>query len=309
MITTVCLNPAVDRTVSVAKFVRGGLNRVISSRTDAGGKGVNVAVTLSRLGEAASAAAFLPEGNAKLIEDKLASEGVALFAVRQAGAVRTNLKLLDESLREITEVNESGPSVTPSQLDDMRALIAQRARQSDMIVFSGSLPPGCPADFYRELIAIARESGCMTALDADANRLREGLKALPDLIKPNRHELEELTGHRAETLSEIDAAARSLTDGGIKIVAVSMGGDGAYITDGKRALYAGALAVTPSSTVGAGDAMLAGLAAGLRRASSLEDAFRLGMACGAASVTSEGTGLIDRKLVMALYPSVDIHNL
>ena len=306
MMTAVCLNPAIDRTASVAALTPGGLNRVIASRSDAGGKGVNVAVTLARLGEEAACLAFLPRENSRLLEEKLRSEGVAGAGVPLAGAIRTNLKVLDESRGEITEINESGAPVNRAQLDDMASLIERYAAKSDYLILSGSLPPGCPGSFYREIMERVAPLPCRVALDADAKGLREGLRARPYLVKPNRHELEELTGAPLNDLEAIGRAARALTEGGVGVAAVSLGSEGALVTDGASSLFAPRVAVTPRSTVGAGDAMLAGLAAGLRRGLPLCEAFRLSVACAAASVTSEGTGLICRETVEALLPQVRI---
>ena len=308
MITCVCLNPAVDRTVSVPTLTPGGLNRVAASRSDAGGKGVNVAVTLARLGMDAACLSFLPRENGRLIEEKLASEGVAGASVPLEGAIRTNLKVFDESRREITEINESGAPVNEKALADMAALIAGYAERSDFLVLSGSLPPGCPPSFYRDVMAHAPRA-CRYVLDADANRLREGLKARPFLIKPNLHELRELTGEPLNGLSDIDRAARSLVGQGVGVVAVSMGGEGAFITDGRVSLRAPRVDVAVRSTVGAGDAMIAGLVSGLSRGLTLEETFRLGVACATASVMSEGTGLIENTAVQALLPLVKIEIL
>ena len=308
MITCVCLNPAVDRTVSVPTLTPGGLNRVAASRSDAGGKGVNVAVTLARLGMDAACLSFLPRENGRLIEEKLASEGVAGASVPLEGAIRTNLKVFDESRREITEINESGAPVNEKALADMAALIASYAERSDFLVLSGSLPPGCPPSFYRDVMAHAPRA-CRCVLDADANRLREGLKARPFLIKPNLHELRELTGKSLNGLSDIDRAARSLVGQGVGVVAVSMGGEGAFITDGRVSLRAPRVDVAVRSTVGAGDAMIAGLVSGLSRGLTLEETFRLGVACATASVMSEGTGLIENTAVQALLPLVKIEIL
>ena len=309
MITAVCLNPAIDRTVSVPALTPGGLNRVSASRSDAGGKGVNVAVTLARLGEQAACVAFLPRENGRLVEEKLKNEGVEAAGVALEGAIRTNLKVLDEAKSEITEINESGAPVNEAQLQEMAALIARYAVRSDYLVLSGSLPPGCPASFYRDIMEKIAPLSCRVVLDADASRLKEGLKARPFLIKPNRHELEELTGESLHTLADVDRAARSLTAAGVSLVAVSMGGEGALITDGVVTLYAPRLAVTLRSTVGAGDAMVAALTAGLRRGLSMEDTFRLGVACATASVMSEGTGLIDPKTARSLLTQVHIERI
>ena len=183
MITTVCLNPAIDRSISIAEFNYGGMNRVKSVRSDAGGKGVNVAVTASRLGLETECISFLHKNGGKEIENRLISSGVSSDGVWLDGTLRTNIKLLDQSRNIITEINESGAPVSEAALQKMTALIARHAQDSDFLVLAGSLPPGCPADYYRTLIEAAENMKCRCILDADGDKLKEGLKARPYLIK------------------------------------------------------------------------------------------------------------------------------
>ena len=309
MITTVCLNPCIDKTVSVSALIPGGLNRIRSSRLDVGGKGVNVAVTLSRLGMDARCALFLPgEGSAPLT-DKLRAEHIGMDAVNVPGCLRVNLKVFDESESRITELNESGAPVTDAALEEMARVIENCARHSDLVVLSGSLPPACPSDYYRTLIERLNGAGVKCALDADGLRLREGLKAHPYLVKPNRDELEELTGEPLRTLNDIARAARGLIERGVSIAAVSLGAEGALIADEHSVYYAPKLDIPVRSTVGAGDAMCAGLCAGLARGDLLEDIFRLGMACAGAAVMSEGTRPIERAECERLMPRVDVRQM
>ena len=309
MITAVCLNPAIDHTVTLPRLVVGELNRVTGAMSQAAGKGVNVAITMARLGEDVTCAAFLPRQNGALLERRLEGEGVRGAFVDTDGAIRTNTKIIDLESGEATEVNESGAAVTAEDLARMSLTLRSLAEKSRVMVLSGSLPPGCPADYYRRVMEDIAGAGCQCFLDADTTRLREGLKAHPFLIKPNRTELEQLTGEKMATLADIDRAARGLVDGGARMVCVSLGGDGAYLTDGATALRAEGLRVQARSTVGAGDAMIGGLAAGYDRGLPMEEMFRLGMACGAASVMSEGTGLIDKATCDTLLPQVKITKL
>lgn len=309
MITTVCLNPCIDKTASVSALIAGGLNRIRSARTDAGGKGVNVAVTLSRLGLDARCVLFLPEeGSAPLIE-KLRAEHVAVGAVDVAGSLRTNLKIFDESESRITELNESGAPVTDAALEDMTRVIEGCAQGSELVVLSGSLPPACPADYYRTVMERIAHTNARCVLDADGLRLRAGLEARPYLVKPNRDELEELTGEPLKTLDDIARAARGLIERGVGIAAVSLGAEGALIVDEHDVYCAPRLEIPVRSTVGAGDAMCAGLCAGIARGGSLEEIFRLGMACAGAAVMSEGTRPIERAECEKLLPRVEIRRL
>ncbi|MBQ2955052.1 MAG: 1-phosphofructokinase [Clostridia bacterium] len=305
MITTVCLNPAIDRSISIAEFTYGGMNRVKSVRNDAGGKGVNVAVTLARLGLETQCISFLHKNGGKEIENRLLTDGVKSAGVWLDGTLRTNIKLLDMSKNVVTEINESGAAVSESDLQKMNDMIARYAQESDFLVLSGSLPPGCPADYYRTIIESLEGTSCRCVLDADGAKLTEGLKAKPYLIKPNQYELELLVGRPLSSLDDIKGAALDLIDRGISIVAVSMGGDGAMITDGTQCIYAPRLNVEVRSTVGAGDAMIAGLTAGCLAELPLEEIFVKGVACATASVMTEGTQLIEKAAYKSLIPEVE----
>lgn len=309
MITTVCLNPAIDRSISIAEFTYGGMNRVKSVRSDAGGKGVNVAVTAARLGLETECISFLHKNGGKEIENRLISNGVSSDGVWLDGTLRTNIKLLDQSRNIVTEINESGAPVSEESIKKMADLIARHAQDSDFLVLSGSLPPGCPADYYRTLIEAAEGMNCRCVLDADGARLLEGLKARPYLIKPNQYELEMLVGCPLGSMEEIKGAALDLIDQGVSIVAVSMGADGALITDGSETLYAPRLEVEVKSTVGAGDAMIAGLTAGCLAELPLSEVFIKGVACGSASVMTEGTQLIDKAVYKSLLNKVEIKSI
>ena len=177
MMTAVCLNPAIDRTASVAALTPGGLNRVIASRSDAGGKGVNVAVTLARLGEEAACLAFLPRENSRLLEEKLRSEGVAGAGVPLAGAIRTNLKVLDESRGEITEINESGAPVNRAQLDDMASwnIIPYAVTGENASDTTYSMPGTRLSVMYPDADSVARAAELIAKMKEGGNLSAAGL--------------------------------------------------------------------------------------------------------------------------------------
>lgn len=309
MITTVCLNPCIDRSISIAEFAYGGMNRVQSLRNDAGGKGVNVAITAARLGLETECITFLRKNGGHEIENRLMGNGVSSDAIWLDGTLRTNIKLLDRSNGIITEINESGASVTAEDLQKMTSLVCAHAQDSDFLVFSGSMPPGCPTDYYRTLIEAVEGLNCRCVLDADGDRLIEGLKARPFLIKPNKPELEAVVGRPLNTLQEIRDAATVYIDMGVSVVAVSMGSEGALITNGSESYYAPRLAVEVKSTVGAGDAMIAGYTAGFLAELPLDEVFRKGVACATASVMTEGTLLIDKAVYRSLLDKIEIQSI
>ncbi len=309
MITTISLNPSIDRTVNVEKFVSGGLNRVVSAHSVAAGKGINVALTASALGVASECIGFMYREGSKLFEKRLMVGGVEYNFVWCDGSVRTNVKVFDQSTGTITEINESGARVSEDDLKRMTDLVALHAENTDYLVLAGSLPPGCPADYYRTLIQTVEGLGCRCVLDADGDRMRYGLEACPFMIKPNRYELELMTGEKLNSLKEIRDAAQKYLDMGVSVVTVSLGSEGALITDGDETLYAPKLALDVKSTVGAGDAMVAGLTCGFIGDNELEDAFRMGVACASARCATESYRVIDKTEYKRLLDQVKIERV
>ena len=308
MITSVCLNPCIDRTVEIDKFTYAGMNRILSSREDGCGKGVHVALVSKYLGMDAACIGFLFNDNGHLIKSRLDAADVKEDCLWLPGKVRTNLKIFDRENAKITEVNEAGEKMTPEILDQMVQKVKEYAKISDIMVFTGSLPPETPVAFYKTLIE-ATEGRCRCFLDAEGQKLTEGMKAKPFFIKPNQYELELRVGRKLPTIADIKQAALECVADGISIVAVSMGGDGAFITDSKTSYFAPNLPLTVRSTVGAGDCMVGGFLHGLHLGEDLAGLFRRGVAAGNAAVTTEGTQLITRELYEEMLPRITIEEV
>ncbi len=307
MIGCICLNPCIDRTVEIEEFTYGGMNRILSWREDGCGKGVNVALVARTLGMDSLCAGFLFEDNGALIAERLRAAGAGEECVWLPGKVRTNLKVFDRKNARITEINEAGAFIGEKEREKMVEKVRDLARRCDTLVFTGSLPPGCPADFYKTLIESAK--GCRCVLDAEGEKLTRGMEARPYLIKPNQYELELRVGRKLETLPEIKEAAMRCAREGIAVVAVSMGGDGALITDGETCYYAPVVPVKVRSTVGAGDSMVAGFLHGLSLGEDLAGVFRRGVAAGTAAVTTEGTQLMELEDYEAMLSRVAIEEI
>ena len=309
MITAVSLNPSIDRTLTVENFTPGGLNRIISRGDNAAGKGINVALTVSGLGLDAECVGFMYRDSAPLFEKRLMMNSTAYDFIWCEGCARTNIKVFDRAAGVITELNESGQAIEEEKLNEMVELVARHADNSDYLILSGSTPPGCPDDYYRTLIRAVEGLGCRCVLDADGERLRYGLEARPFMIKPNRAELEGMTGSRLATTEEIKRAALKYIDMGVEVVAVSLGADGALITDGHETLYAPRMNIEVKGTVGAGDAMVAGLVAGFMGDLDLHEAFRMGVACASTRCVTEGYKTIDRTVYKAFLEMVNIERV
>ena len=306
MITTICLNPALDRTVTVDALIPGQVNRIRQSRTDVGGKGVNVAVVCRRLGiDAQVIGCAGVDGYAKL-RAKAKEEEIGCDFHTVEGSIRVNTKVFPLDGSGVTELNEPGPTLTAEDLDIFFDLAIEKTRESDYVVVTGSLPPGCPAHTYRELIR-AINTPCI--LDVGGEALRLGVDAKPFLIKPNHHELAATVGRELHTLEDIRGAAQSFVDRGVRHVVVSLGKNGALYVGEESCFYAPEIPVEVKSTVGAGDALVGGLLYGLVKHGSMREAFRAGAAAGTASVMTEGTQLIIPDDFMRLLSQVQLQEL
>jgi 1-phosphofructokinase len=284
-VATVTLNPAIDRTIEVSGLAPGAVNRATHLGDRPGGKGINVAAALAPQGIRTAALGFLGSDNAELFATFLKARGIEDGCLRLPGATRTGLKIVDPERGETTDLNF--PGLTPTAED-----LATLVRQFDTIetrwcILAGSLPPGVPVSFYRDTIMRLKARGIRVGLDASGSPLREALEAAPDFIKPNLHELTELMGHELPDQAAMTAAARALNARGVPLVVVSLGADGALFVSDDAVIHASPPPITVRSTVGAGDAMVAGIVAAQLRGLALEECARLATAYSVSALKRE----------------------
>jgi 1-phosphofructokinase len=307
MIVTVCMNPAIDKTVEIESLVPGGLNRIQKVEYDAGGKGINVSKTIHALGGTSVATGFLGGNAGKMIEHLLKEQGISCDFVYVDGETRTNTKVF-EKCGAVTELNEPGPSITEAQLMMLVEKLSGYADKQTLFVLSGSVPKGVPAEIYGKIITLVHEKDAKVLLDADGELFRQALPEKPEMIKPNKEELQAYAGISAPTTKEdLRAVAEGFLENGIQRVAVSMGSEGALFV--KKGFFAEcpALSVEAHSTVGAGDAMVAAMAYAWEEDLSEEETIRLCMAASAGAVTTIGTKPPKKELVEYLKTQVKIY--
>jgi 1-phosphofructokinase len=308
-VVTVTLNAAVDQTLDCPGFAVGAVNRVVGQSIHAGGKGINVAAFLAGRAGMVTATGFLGADNAGAFEALFAMHGIRDRCVRLPGASRVNVKVVDRDNQQVTDINLPGLVIPDEALVRLCAELEVLADEHAWFVLAGSVPAGVPVDIYGELTRRLHARGARVAVDASGASLRQAVDARPDLIKPNQHELGELLGAPVSGRAEVLAAARALQRGGITVVAVSMGGDGAILVDGERALLAVPPAVEVASTVGAGDALVAGILAGGIAGGDLEACARIGTAFAAGTLSQIGPLLPPDERLAALAGAVRIERL
>ncbi len=309
MIYTVTLNPAIDKTVEIPDFTAGKVNRVCSLRLDAGGKGINVTKCLKNLGTQSIAAMLCGGSSGEKLLAMLARQQVQTLALSVPGETRTNLKIIDPAGKTNTDINEPGPEVTSDILDTLKHTIGERIQPGDGVILSGSLPKGAGVDTYRDWCSYFRSLGVRVYLDADGEAMKQGITAIPYMIKPNDEELSRLMGRPVDTLEELVQAGKELLATGIQEVVISLGGKGALFVSREGIYLAQALQVPVRSTVGAGDSMVAAMAYGGEKQLPRQQLLRLAVAMGAASVMCDGTQAPDAETVHTLAKEVIIQEV
>ena len=287
MILTVGMSPSVDVTIELDSLNVGKVNVVKSKTLSFTGKALNVAIGVARLGADAFATGFMYNENGNMFEQALDKEGVPFSFVWNNGRVRENYKCIDKKSM-LTEINDVGGQVSEEKLVDLLQMIRSTSMRADVTVISGGLPRGVGAEYYRELFR-AVDSRSLRIADTEGTKLFAALEAEIDLVKPNIDELEQTLGREFTDKSEILSGCRELLDRGAKAVLLSLGKDGAIITNGTKNYYCKSINVAVNSTVGAGDGMVAAAATMMQRGADLSDILRAGVAAGTATVTTFGT--------------------
>ena len=297
MIVTLTANPSLDRTVTLpGPLSRGQVQRALTTTSDPGGKGVNVARVVTAAGRLA--VAVLPGQHDDPLLLALRDVQVTHRPVPVAGRVRVNLTLTEPD-GTTTKVNEPGLELDADVREALAAVLVREAAGARWAVLSGSLPPGVPVDWYAELVARLRTTGARVALDTSGDpllaTLADGVSALPDLVKPNGEELAELTGQAGRDLENDPAAAVEAASGllerGVGAVLATLGAAGALLVTPEGSWSATPPRIRARSSVGAGDSALAGYLLADLDGAGPEDRLRSAVAHGAAAASLPGSSL------------------
>ena len=302
MIVTVTPNPSIDRTVTLtAPLTRGAVHRVTSVTTEPGGKGVNVARALTLAG--LDAVAVLPAPATDPLVDALQASAVAFRCVPTTEAVRTNLAITEHD-GTTTKLNEPGAALDVLALDALTRSVIASAEAASWVVLSGSLPPGVPDAWYADIVAHLAPYPCRVAIDTSERPLAALVdsldRAAPDLIKPNAEELAGVLGYSPQALEAavahgdpepVVSAAHQLVDRGVGAVLATLGAAGAVLVDGTGSWMATPPPIVPRSTVGAGDASLAGYVRADVGGAVPPERLQMAVAYGSAAAALPGSAL------------------
>jgi 1-phosphofructokinase family hexose kinase len=304
-------NLCLDRTLRLPRLAPGAVHRSGQADVTAGGKGVNVARVLRSHGHRPVLVGLVPTVDGEQLRSLLLDEGTELVGVPVRGRTRAATVLVEDAGR-VTVVNEPGPEVDAGTWAAYREAVDAALGQHDVLVCTGSLPPGAPADSYGQLTALAREHGAVVVVDAARDALAAALASGPDLVSPNLAEAEAVLAGSHTGPEEVDedaadiehrgtVAARALVAAGARRAVVTLGGAGAVMVtpagvDGhasEHVLVLRAPRVAVASPVGAGDSFVGGVVVGLAREETWPAAVRRGIATATASVEQLLAGGVD----------------
>lgn len=307
-IAALCLNPAVDVTYEVAHLIANQKTYATSTRYDPGGNGINVGRALRRLQVNAQTFCVVGGEMGEFLKRMLAKQLDNVYYEEVEGETRINGTVLERETDTQYEVSGIGPVLSPEHLEHLVENFL-KAVGSGYAVITGSIQPNVSADLYSELAHRVREQGGRAIIDAPVKLLKPALAGKPFLIKPNLFELESLLNKPLTGIDVVAEEARRIQRKGIDYVCVSMGPDGALLVGPDNTYHATAPCVEVSSTVGAGDSMVAGLTAALALGNEPFEALRQGVACGSSTVRHPGTELFTLENMAELMPQIEIQAL
>ncbi len=299
MIATVTLNAAIDKTIICHQVKSGGITRAEEALAVAGGKGINVARTVFKLGGEVLATGLAGGSNGAIIRNLLEQEKIDYHLVELRDNSRMCLTIIEKCNQTITELYDPSPVVQPEEWENFKRFMSKLARKADLITLDGSLPSGLSDEAYGELIFLIRKANerCKVILDTSGQALQKGIKAKPFMIKPNRDEMEILIGHSLSDKEEQIKAVKTLLEEGIEVVVLSLGNKGVVFGYNRAVYQVDPLAVEVKSPVGCGDALVGGFAHRFLGAGDVIEAVKYGVASATSNLTSKTQGNVSRTQV------------
>ncbi len=306
MITVVTFNPSIDRLYKVENFEIGSVQRAHFVNPTAGGKGINVAKVLKKLGQDINCVGFLGGFNGDYIKSKIESLGIKDNFTKIEEETRLCINIIDRN-NVSTEVLENGPYINQNEIMEFENNLFNILENTKVLVASGSLAKGIPKDYYYKLGNLCNEKNIKFILDSSGESLKFGLKAKPYLIKPNVEELENLSGKKIRNIDDVIDIAKDILNTGVKNVCVSLGKDGMILINSNIIYKVEIPIIEVVNTVGSGDSSIAGFSLGILNEYNLIDTLKLANACGMSNAMSISTGDINLDDVNKFIDNIEVY--
>lgn len=307
MIRVICLNPVIDRVYYIDDFCAATKFYEVPPKIYVGGKGINIARVMSLMGEHSVLYGFLGGGNGRLVFDDMKRYDVEFKAFQTSGETRTTINIIDNRNRKETEITEPGPKVGEYEEQQFLDALEGDLREGDMVICSGIPMKGMSEDIYRKVSRICEMHGSKCILDATGVYLEKSFPGRYYFSKPNFSELSELFSiTEEENVENIIKSGKRMLEMGVENLLISTGESGGIFLNGKGIFRAVIPKEEVVSTIGSGDASVAGFCIGVKRGYSAKDCVRLAMACGICNAKFSKVGYVEPEMVKELFGGVRI---
>jgi len=305
-ITTLTLNPALDKSAQVDQFVPEQKLKCHSIQYQAGGGGVNISRVLHTL-QVKNKCIFTSGGDKGLyLKNLLVKENIDLKTIAVNSWTRENLSIVDTKTELQYRFGMPGNDLNTSDIELIKTELTNEVKDNSILVLSGSLSEKTPSNLYATLLKMLAGKNVKVVIDTSGQALIETLKENVYLVKPNQRELAQLAGKEFLSKNEQEDFAMELINSKkAKLVVVSMGARGAFLASSEGIFYKSAPSVKVKSTVGAGDSMVAGMVYAIQQGLSSEEILKWGVVCGVATTMTEGTNLASQENINKVLELID----
>lgn len=302
-VLVVTLNPSIDTQYFLDSPPVPGVQRVSKVERTAGGKGLNVARVLKKLGSDLVCTGFSGGQNGQWIQEKLTISGIEHQFAEVQGDTRICLAFISQEDHQPIEVLEAGPEISVSEKAKLEDIVEELAFDCAAVVLSGSLPKGVPVTYYQELM---QKFKLPVFLDTSGEMLIHALKEKPFFVKPNLEELEHFIGKELHSEDDIIHAAKVMMEKGASNVLVSLGAHGAILVTHQEVWKAKISPLKKAYPVGSGDSLIAGVTYAISNGKSWSEALRYGCACGVSNAMNQQTGNVELDQIDSLLKEIQI---
>lgn len=308
MILVINMNSSVDKRYEITDIKKGQVIRARSVENTPGGKGIHVANIATILNEDCIVTGLLGGKTGEFIQERLNDYGIKQDFVKINGETRECIAFITDDLLQ-TEILEPGPIVSQDEQYKFLDKYIDLLQESTVVVASGSVPRNFPSNIYRKLIEMANSQGKKFLLDTSGELLREGIKGKPYFIKPNKDEIESLTGRKLNNIEDVIREIRLFHDKGIRFVVISLGEKGSVAGYDGRIYKVTIPKVNAVNPVGSGDSYVGGIAVGIKRGYEIEELLKFASACGTANAIEKETGFVKESVVSELVNKIIVEEI
>jgi 1-phosphofructokinase family hexose kinase len=306
MIVTVAANTSIDHILFIPAYEPDATIRASKMVISVGGKAIDASWILGEMGLPSLSLGFAAGHNGEIVRDLLRAKGVTTDYVPVEGESRRNILIIPENGSGQTSITASTLIVRPEHITALRERYIRALDKATVVVLGGTLPKGMEPAFYEDYIQLARARDIPVVFDGSEPYLSAGLKGRPNYVKPNRDEISQYAGREITTVDEAYKVGREIYERYGTCPIITLGADGGLAVLEDRAYRVPPLIVPVSNVAGAGDAVLAGLAASIARNEPIEEGIRLGFAASAAVVMMPGTAECRREDIEDLLKRVEL---